>query len=91
MAISVTYHGGLARTGIQAVSGQSGDAIAVADGDVSAALTQTGLYRIAASSDCTVRIGYNLTDASNGEYWPQNSVEIRWIEAGKAIASDVLP
>lgn len=90
MAISVTYHGGLARTGVQAVSGQNGNAIAVADDAVSAALTQTGLYRIAATSDCTIRIGYSLTDASDGEYWPTNCLEIRWIETGKVIAVDAL-
>jgi len=64
-------------------SGQLADAITVADAATSAALSE-GIYRIVATTKSVVRI--NGTPATNGEIWPADTIEYRWIGAGYVVS-----
>lgn len=94
MAISMTPHTLRPRDGhgalVDALTGQDGDAVTVADDTISAAMgaDDVGLWRIAATSACTVRIGPELTDATNGEYWPADWIEVRYLAEGDIVAVD---
>jgi len=93
MAIKATYYGNmLPRQNnydtVEAPGAQSGDAISVANGAVSSAVASTGIYRIKATSACTIRIGTSLANASGGEPWAIEEKEYRYIVAGEVIACD---
>lgn len=94
MAIEATFHGfrpvdaGGFATGY--LPGQTGAAIAVADGTVSAALAEGGVFRIAATSACRVVFGEDPANATGGEYWPQGRVETRTLAKGHKIAVDAI-
>lgn len=81
----------LTRVSARALYGLPGetvaDTIAVADDAVSDALVG-GIYRVKATTACTVRIGPGLTDASDGESWAANAVEYRSINEGSVAACD---
>lgn len=76
------------------IGGQEGAVVPVADDAVSAALS-VGTYRIIATTACRVRIGSQadgspLADATGGETWPANHVEVRNVGAAEVIAVDAL-
>ena len=73
---------------IEALGGQTGDAIEIADGDVSDAFATGAYVRIKATSGCNVRIGTGLVNATAGEPWSEGDVEVRLIAAGQVIAVD---
>lgn len=93
MAFELTFHGDRPRDGsgslIDALGQQIGDAFEVSDGEV-ATLPYTGLYRMAVLSDCRVRFGPDLTDATGGERWLEGESIIRLLEEGEDAASDTL-
>lgn len=74
--------------GLRDVMGEQLDAaVTVADGAVSSALTG-GLYKVRATSDCTIRIGPSLSDATGGETWKADEKEPRMIAHGSVVAVD---
>ncbi|MCB2077304.1 MAG: hypothetical protein KDE55_06345 [Novosphingobium sp.] len=93
MSITLTYHGYRPRedTGarVDARRAQQGDSIAVLAGQVSAALPQTGLYRVKCAAACLVRFGeLEPANAAGGEHWDTSDKEIVFLEAGTKIAVD---
>lgn len=94
MSVSITKHGDRASESygktVDAIGGQTADAVEVADGEVSAALGTDSFYRIAAITDSRVRIGAAPADATGGEYWPAGQVEIRRLGATMKVACDAI-
>ena len=94
MAIEATFHGfrpvDAGGYGTTHLPKQEAAAIVVANDAVSAALTDGGVYRIAATSACRVVFGTDPADATGGEYWPQGRVETRTLAAGDKIAVDAI-
>lgn len=87
MALSITYHGDRPRTGpgqpIDALGKQVGDAINVAD---NYAFLTSGLFRVRATADHTVRFGDStLNAATNGEVWKADDREVRWMNIGEKV------
>jgi hypothetical protein len=83
MAIKATLHGFGAR---DVLGKQMAPAVYVADDDISDPLADGGLYRIVATTDCTLAFGPTVTDALNGEPWPSGHVEVRLLDEGDKIA-----
>lgn len=94
MALKLTYHGNRPRDvrekDVDALGLQSGAAISIANGDVSTALTATGLYRVKATGAVTVlfQTGTAPTDATGGEGWTDGEKEVRYLQAGTYVAVD---
>jgi hypothetical protein len=94
MAIELTFHGfrtvdaGGAHT--PHLPAQTGDAVTVADGAVSAGLADGGIYRVVATSACRVRFGSDPADATGGEYWPQGHVALRTVAGASKVAVDAI-
>lgn len=66
---------------------QDGDTFSITNGTVSTTLSD-GFYKVRATSDCTVRIGEDLADATGGETFKTDEVEVRDISDGFVIACD---
>lgn len=91
--IELTYHSIRRRDVygalVDALDGQEGDAVTIQQGETHVA-AQSGLYRAAVVTDSRVRIGDDLTDATGGERWLADSIEVRFIAAGQTIAVGAL-
>lgn len=85
MAISFTYHGEYKANKADALLKATGNRTDIADAAASSALSSTGWYRLAASTDSYVLIDSAATDGTNGEYFPAGHVEVRWIVSGDKI------
>lgn len=90
MSVRYTYHGRInPRSGDARLSGvlpgQTGNAVVVADGAASVALASAGYYRIMATSYSLVKIASDAADGTNGEYWPADHCEVRYLAAGQKI------
>lgn len=90
MAISYTFHGpSRARDGsgsfANGLGPNVGNAVAVADAAASDALAHTGWYRIVATSASLLQYGASVTNGANGEVWPANHIEARYLPAGHKI------
>ena len=95
MAIEFTFHGpNRARDGAgQSADGLGpslGNAVAVADGAASSALTHPGWYRIYAGSASRLQYGASVTNGASGEPWPEGHVEARFLPAGIKIGVSAL-
>ncbi len=98
MAIEVTPHNGPPTDGGASVAvlraqppGAAGDMVTVGDGNVSAAVTRTGLYRIYALSSVRVRAGKTtagaaLANANGGFAMAANTAEVVWLQKGDVVA-----
>lgn len=93
MALELTFHGTRPREGgssanVDALTKQIGDAIAVADGAVSAALPGTGLYKLSVTSNCRFRVDADPADATGGELGFTGDHDVRYFVQGDKIAVD---
>lgn len=70
---------------VDAIGGQTANSTSVADGAASSAVTASGLYRIAATSASLVNIGPSVSNGANGEYWPADHVEVRYLTEGDKV------
>lgn len=93
MAVSFTYHGERTEEGsgapIDYVGAQRGAASTLADGAVPL-IAAPGLHRFATTAAATIRFGSDLEDATGGETWPANHVELRYLADGDSIAVGLL-
>ena len=94
MAIKFTFHGQRPKDSVtknvDALGPQSGAAVSVANGAVSSALTNTGLYRVKATGAVTVlfQTGSAPANATGGEGWTDGEKEVRYLQAGTYVAVD---
>lgn len=87
MSLSITYHGErpLSRPGgaIDVLGKQKGDVVAVTGNYTFPA---SGLYRVKATADHTVRFGdASLSSAANGESWSSGEKEVRYLSEGEKV------
>lgn len=90
MAISYTYHGtGKVRQGdgerADALYKPTGARVDVANSAASSALTDSGWYRIAASTTSYVLISSTATNGTGGFHMPAGAVDYLWIDSGDKI------
>lgn len=90
MAISYTCHGpSVVREASNhaqpALYKATGARVDVANAAVSSALTETGWYRIVASTTSYVLISSSATNGTGGEHIPAGGEIVRWIYAGDKI------
>lgn len=98
MSIEVTYHGKRPFDKADPANvlraqpvGSEGDMFVVADGQRSAAVRYSGLYRFYALSDSRVRVGEaNMANAAGGARFDASSVEVWWLDAGTIIFCDAV-
>lgn len=94
MALFVTYHSAKLPSDymgwrMPVLGAQDGDGFAIANG-AKVTVPAKGLYWIGATSDCRVRCGPGLANATGGRTWSYGYEQVFYLSAGDVIACDAL-